>query len=62
MLLPDELEIIDDTANLFIKFKKLKVQREEDLIAFTDAIHQLQHLIMIRSTRREHPDIFNFKH
>ena len=53
-----ELEIVNLLADAYNKFCELPKQHPQDGAEFTDAIHRLQHLVMKRSTVRDHPDIF----
>lgn len=53
-----EQEIIDLLALAWNKFLHLEEQHPCDREEFMRAIHQAQHLIMIRETRRNHPEQF----
>jgi len=53
-----EKEILDLLALAWNEFLHLEEQHPQDKMEFMRAIHQAQHLIMIRETRRNHPEIF----
>jgi hypothetical protein len=57
-MLEKELEIISLLVNVWNKYLELPEQHCCDRQEFCDAIHRLQHLVMIRDARRNHPDIF----
>lgn len=57
-LTPAELALIDQTAALTNDFHALPEMHPGDQAEFVLAMHQIQRLIMVRSTRREHPDVF----
>ena len=58
MLHDDEKKVLDLTTDLWNTYIKLSVQHPEDQDEFRHALHVLQHLVMIREPRRNHPDLF----
>lgn len=57
MLTEQEIILLDKTADLYNDFTALEEQHPLDLSEFVAHLHVLQQLIMIRSTRRMHPDL-----
>lgn len=53
-----EFKLIEMLADVWNGYLELLEQHPCDRQEFCDAIHRLQHLIMIRETRRNHPDMF----
>lgn len=53
-----EIDIIMLLENIYQKFSALEEQHYKDKEEFIQALHVLQHLIMIRGVRREYPDLF----
>lgn len=58
MLNAVELDLIQKTVDLTNDFFALETQHPADKYEFTLAMHQIQRLIMVRSTRRIHSDVF----
>lgn len=58
MLTPEELKVSDLLAEAFIAFDALPFQRDHDRPEFIAAIHSAQRIVMARSARRLHPDIY----
>lgn len=44
--------------DVYDKYSALSVQHHADMDEFVNALHVIQHLVMIRSVRRKYPDIF----
>ena len=53
-----EKQLIDLTCQLWNKFVKFPQQHPCDKDEFCKALHIIQHLIMIRETRRNNPQLF----
>jgi hypothetical protein len=53
-----EINIIYMMQDLYDEYESLESQHPKDKEEFIYHLHCLQYLIMIRSVRREHPDIF----
>lgn len=56
-----EIDIIYLLQNIYEQYCSLDEQHDSDIKEFIEALHKLQHLIMIRSVRRKHPDLFPIK-
>lgn len=56
-----EQNIIDLLQQIYEEFSSLENQHDSDLKEFVEALHRLQHLVMIRSVRRKYPDFFPIK-
>ncbi len=54
----DEKELVLMLNDVYEKYVSLPVQHHSDRDEFINALHVLQHLVMIRSVRRTHPDLF----
>ena len=54
----DEKEIVFLLNEVYAKYSALQVQHHSDMDEFVNALHILQHLVMIRGVRRSYPDIF----
>ena len=53
-----ELNLIEILANVWNEYLQLPEQHCNDRQEFCEAIHRLQHLLMIRDARRNHPDVW----
>lgn len=53
-----EIELIEMLKTFWDEYEKLPQQHPCDQQEMCNAIHIAQHLIMIRETRRKHPNIF----
>lgn len=58
MLNEHEIKLIELSAALWNGYCSLPLQHDNDKREFLDAMHRIQHLIMIRSIRREMPELF----
>lgn len=56
-----EQNIIDLLQQIYEEFSSLDTQHDSDLKEFIEALHRLQHLVMIRSVRRKYPELFPMK-
>ena len=56
-----EKEILFLLNDVYDRFSELPEQHSADMGEFVNALHILQHLVMIRSVRRKYPDIFPVK-
>lgn len=56
-----ELNLIEILANVWNEYLQLPEQHCNDRQEFCEAIHRLQHLLMIRDARRNHPDVFPYQ-
>ena len=54
----DEKELVLLLNDVYDKYMSLPEQHYQDRSEFVNALHVLQHLIMIRSVRRMNPDMF----
>lgn len=54
----EEINIINIMEDLYEAYKSLESQHLKDKEEFVYHLHCLQHLVMIRSVRRAHPDMF----
>ena len=54
----DEKELIMMLNDVYEKYVGLPVQHHDDMPEFVNALHILQHLVMIRDVRRMNPDMF----
>jgi len=54
----EEKEIVMMLSDVYEKYAGLPEQHHDDMPEFVNALHVLQHLVMIRSVRRRHPDMF----
>ena len=54
----EEKEILMMLNDVYDKYNALSVQHHADMDEFVNALHVIQHLVMIRSVRRKYPDIF----
>lgn len=54
----EEKDIILLLGEVYDKYVSLKPQHYSDLDEFVNALHVLQHLVMIRGVRRENPEMF----
>lgn len=57
-LTPEEMEIIDITADLWNKFYYLERRTDQDRADVSNAIHIIQRIVMARLARRVHPNKF----
>lgn len=55
---PHEREALDALVAAWNKFVELPVEHPDDQTEFRHGIHQLQHMIMMRSVRRQYCDGF----
>ena len=53
-----EKNIVYLLQSVYEEFSALDEQHESDKKEFIEALHRLQHLIMIRSVRRNYSDLF----
>lgn len=53
-----EQKLIHILELLYEEYSSLDMQHKDDMKEFINALHILQHLIMIRSVRRKHSDLF----
>lgn len=53
-----EIKLIEMLKTFWDEYEKLPQQHPYDQQEMCNAIHIAQHLIMIRETRRKHPNIF----
>jgi uncharacterized protein (TIGR02145 family) len=60
LLTEKEVEIIKLAGELFDKCNELTVMRDDDMKRISDAIHTIQHTVMIRPTRRNHKNLFPY--
>lgn len=58
MLTDDEIDLLMQMNDLYSQYLVLPVQHKDDKAEFVEALHRLQHLVMVRSVRRDHPDLF----
>ena len=58
MLTEEEIDLLMQMNDLYSQYLELPVQHKDDKGEFVEALHRLQHLVMIRSTRRSHPELF----
>ena len=58
MLTDDEIDLVMQMNDLYSQYLALPVQHKDDKAEFVEALHRLQHLVMVRSVRRDHPDLF----
>jgi len=58
MLTDAELDLVMQMNDLYLQYLELPVQHKDDKDEFVEALHRLQHLVMVRSARRDHPDLF----
>lgn len=58
MMTNEEKDIILLLEEVYDKYVSLKQQHHCDLDEFVNALHILQHLIMIRGVRRDNPEMF----
>lgn len=56
-----EVNIINLLQTIYEEYSSLDEQHDSDTPEFIEALHRLQHLIMIRSVRRKYPDLFPIK-
>lgn len=56
-----EKNIIDLLQTIYEEFSSLEEQHDSDISEFIEALHILQHLVMIRSVRRQYSDLFPIK-
>ena len=56
-----EQNIINLLQQIYEEFSSLEIQHDSDLKEFIEALHRLQHLVMIRSVRRKYPELFPMK-
>lgn len=54
----EEKEILYLLNDVYYKYDSLPEQHHSDKGEFVNALHTLQHLVMIRSVRRRNPDMF----
>ena len=54
----DEKEIVLLLNDVYEKDSSLQQQHHSDMDEFVNALHILQHLVMIRGVRRKYPDMF----
>ena len=54
----EEKEILMMLNDVYDKYSALSVQHHADMDEFVNALHVIQHLVMIRSVRRRYPDMF----
>ena len=54
----EEKELVLMLNDVYERFMELPEQHHSDKDEFVNALHVLQHLVMIRSVRRRHPDLF----
>lgn len=53
-----EQKIIHMLESLYEEYSSLDTQHKDDMKEFINALHILQHLVMIRSVRRKYSDLF----
>lgn len=53
-----EKKIIHLLEEIYEEYIDLDFQHKDDLKEFVNALHIIQHLVMIRSVRREYSDLF----
>lgn len=58
MLTPHEKRIIDSISDIWNDFVNLPSYKYDDVTDFRQSLHNLQRIVMSRSTRREHPELF----
>lgn len=58
MMTDEEKDIILLLGEVYEKYVSLKQQHYGDLDEFVNALHVLQHLVMIRGVRRDNPEMF----
>ncbi len=58
MLTEEEIDLLMVMNELYAKFVELPVQHDNDKNEFVEALHRLEHLVMIRPSRRMHPELF----
>ena len=54
----EEKEIVLLLNDVYEKYSSLQQQHHSDMDEFVNALHILQHLVMIRGIRRRYPDMF----
>ena len=54
----DEKELVMMLNDVYEKYAGLEAQHKDDMDEFVNALHVLQHLVMIRSVRRKYPEMF----
>ena len=54
----EEKEIVLLLNDVYEKYSSLQQQHHSDMDEFVNALHILQHLVMIRSVRRKYPGMF----
>ena len=58
MMTNEEKEIVLLLNDVYEKYSSLPKQHHSDMDEFVNALHILQHLVMIRGIRRRYPDMF----
>ena len=53
-----EIKIIELLMEVYDAYSELDEQHKDDKTEFVNALHILQHLVMIRSVRRKNPELF----
>lgn len=53
-----EIKIIELLMEVYDAYSDLDEQHKDDKAEFINALHILQHLVMIRSVRRKNPELF----
>lgn len=56
----EEKELVLLLNDVYERYSALPEQHKDDMAEFVNALHVLQHLIMIRSVRRQNRDLFPF--
>lgn len=61
MMIEKERNIIHLLQIIYEEYSSLPEQHDSDMKEFVEALHRLQHLVMIRSVRRNYSDLFPIK-
>ncbi len=60
-ILQEEKKVMDSLVEAWNAFIELHVQHPDDVHEFRLSLHRLQHLVMIRQSRRLNPSVYHME-